>query len=384
MIAWIRAFFSRFRANALQVPTGLPAPINDNQYLAASANAGILDRATGAYDKYLFEDKEIPEMPYEAAVDNHLELMSSRLNQRFRRFISRAHQQEIRAKGRVARIILKIENSQGIKNQLEEQLARQLQILNGNSLGKHGLNWQGEEPILLGAVNKVLRLYSKYIVFVLVALVDAFIIWSSFISINIRAFEALALTVPAVAAQVVFPHIAGARLRLIVRGMHKKLSVWLEVVATLGVWLTFVYVISRVRVIYIRTLLEQSGESWNDNLDLIFTLLSVILITALGAWLLFSAVRENPHEDEALKVKARIAKFERIATRLGSRKSRFEEKLALAQEAAGALNSELQTAVEASRLELAEAAKSVYRRALINEMGDPEFTKSYYQDEDRP
>jgi Tfp pilus assembly protein PilO len=130
--------------------------------------------------------------------------------------------------------------------------------------------------------------------------------------------------------------------------------------------------------------LEQSGESWSLNLEVIFTLLSVILITALGAWLLFSAVRENPHEDEALKVKLRIAKFERIATRLGSRKSRFEEKLALAQEAAGALNSELQTAVEASRLELAEAAKSVYRRALINEMGDPEFTKSYYQDEGKP
>jgi hypothetical protein len=383
MIGWLKAFFSRFRSNTLQIPTGLPAPINDNQYLAASANAGMLDRATGAYDKYLFEDKEIPEMPYEAAVDNHLELMSSRLNQRFRRFISRAHQHEIRAKGRVERITLKIQKTHLVKEELQEQLARQVQILNGNSLGKNGLNWQGEEPILLGAVSTMVRLYSRYFVFVLVALVDAFIIWSSFISINIRAFEAMALTVPAVAAQVVFPHIAGARLRLVVRGMHKKLSVWLEVIATLAVWLTFVYVISRVRVIYIKTLLEQSGESWNDNLDLIFTLLSVILITALGAWLLFSAVRENPHEDEALKVKVRIAKFERTAVRQAKRKSRFQEKLELAQEAAGALNSELQTAVESSRLELAEAAKSVYRRALINEMGDPEFTKSYYQDESK-
>jgi len=379
----IRSLVSRIRDSRSSGPISLPAPLSDNQYLAASANAGVLDRDTGAYDKYLFEDHEIPAMPYEAAVDNHLELMSSRLEQRFRRHLSRANQVRIRAQGQLHRVSISLAGYDSARAQLSEQLSTQKQILEGAKQGKNGVYWIGEEPILLSKTGTLIRLYTRYLVFLLVALVDAFIIWSSFVSINIRAFEALALTVPAVAAQVVFPHIAGTRFRLLTRGLHRRVSIWLEVLFILTVWLTFVYVISVVRVIYIRTLLEQSGAPWTNELNTIFLLLSGILITALGVWVMFSAIRENPHEEEALKLKARIQKFEGKLTRQARKQARAQEKLQLAEESFAALDAEFDTAIRSSRLELAEAAKSVYRRALINEMADPDFTKSYYQEDQK-
>ena len=67
--------------------TPLPEGVDDNKYLAASANAAVVDKDSGAYDRHLFGEREIPAMPYEKAVDQHLELMSLRLGQKFIRHI---------------------------------------------------------------------------------------------------------------------------------------------------------------------------------------------------------------------------------------------------------------------------------------------------------
>lgn len=370
---------NRYRPQWSQKPVPIPAPVDDNQYIASSANAGVYDRETGAYDKYLFSEQEIAQMPYEAAVDSHLELMSTRLEQRFGRFLTRTRREQIKAEKQLERAKQRLGEIEAAKGQLDSQLATQASILAGDESGKEGLIWRGEMPVLVGTGAARLKIYSRYFLFSFVALVDAFIIWSSFISINIRAFEALALTVPALAAQVIFPHFIGIRFRLIVRGMHKKVSIWLEVALIAAVWLTFVVVITGVRVIYIRRLFEDDGVAWNGSYDQIFTLLNVVLITALGAWLLFSSVRENHHETEALKLKIRLRQLDRKLGASQGKLSRKAESLALANEAHVAMNKELDAAIRSSRLELGEAAKSVYRRALINEMKDPEFTKSYYQ-----
>ncbi len=370
---------NRYRPQWSQKPVPIPSPVDDNQYIAASANAGVYDRETGAYDKYLFSEREISQMPYEAAVDSHLELMSTRLEQRFGRFLTKTKQAQIRAENLLNRANYKLHELEASKTQLDAQLATQAAILAGQESGKDGLRWLGEMPVLVGIGSALLKLYSKYFLFAFVALVDAFIIWSSFISINIRDREALALTVPALAAQVIFPHFIGIRFRLIVRGMHKKVAVWLEIFLISAVWITFVVVITGVRVIYIRQLFEEDDVAWNSNYELIFNLLNIILITALGAWLLFSSLRENPHEVEALKLKIRLRKMDRKLALTARAISRKTEALELANEAHEALTKELDVSIRSSRLELGEAAKSVYRRALINEMKDPEFTKSYYE-----
>ena len=92
------------------------------------------------------------------------------------------------------------------------------------------------------------------------------------------------------------------------------------------------------------------------------------------------SIRENPHETAALRAKIKLSALDRRVLRSNRRFTKAAERFESAQESANALSEELQQAVESSRLELAEAAKSVYRRALINEMADPEFTKSYFAD----
>ena len=364
-------------------PTKLPSQVNDNQYLAASANAAVLDRETGAYDKYLFEDKEIPQMPFEAAVDSHLELMAHRLGQRFKRHISKANLQRIRARSRMESERLRQTHSLASRSLVQKQLEHQEKILRGSAPGRQGLNWVGEVPDLLNVATASLRLSSRYIVFVLIGIVDVYIIWRSFQNLGIAAIEAGFLTAPAVAAQLVFPHLAGVRLSLMVRGMNKKVSIWVELIILLGIWLTFVYVIAAVRVQFVMELIRDSGNVAGPNEEQILLALNLILLTALGGWLIFLSIRENPHETSALRAKIKLSTLDKRVLRSNRRFTRAAEKFESAEESANALSEELQQAVESSRLELAEAAKSVYRRALINEMADPEFTKSYFSGSSR-
>lgn len=376
--AWLEAQFGL----GSKTPTKLPSQVNDNQYLAASANAAVLDRQTGAYDKYLFEDKEIPEMPFESAVDSHLELMSHRLSQRFKRHISKANLSRIRAQAQMDKQKLGETHAESSRELIREQLAHQIKILNGEASGKYGLTWIGEEPNLISPISASLKLASRYLVFILIGIVDIYIIWRSFQNLGIAAVEAGFLTAPAVAAQLVFPHLAGQRLALMVRGMAKRISVWVELVVLLGVWGTFVYVIAAVRVQFVMQLIRDSGNVAGQNEQQILLFLNLVLLTALGGWLIFLSVRENPHEVSVLRAKIKLYGLDKKVLRANRRFARALERHESASESARALVEELNEAVDSSRVELAEAAKAIYRRALINEMADPEFTRSYYPESD--
>jgi hypothetical protein len=144
------------------------------------------------------------------------------------------------------------------------------------------------------------------------------------------------------------------------------------------VWGVFVYVISVIRVRYVAQLIDDSGPAADADLRLILLLLNVILLTALGGWLIFVSMRENPHEMAALKLKLKINQLDRGILSIESKFLVCQEKLDATLEMTRALQEELENSVESSRLDLGKAAKSIYRRALINEMGDPEFTKSYF------
>lgn len=372
----IRGLLERLGLYKGPSPLTLPSPVSDNQYLAASANAGVVDNSTGAYDKYLFAENEIPEMPYETAVDSHLQLMSNRLEERFMRFASRTRRHVIRAQSAVNRQSLKLMHLESSKVELEKQLEGQVQVLNGERAGQHGLFWQGDTPVLVSSVAAYFKLLSRYALIAGIGAVDAFIIQRSFFSINIKFVESWVLTAPALAVQLVFPHILGTRLRLIVHGMSRKVAVWLELLVGALVWVAFIVVIANVRLFAMRDML---GNKWDSTLELIFMLLNIVLIGALGVWIAFMAIRENHHQNETLRLKVRLRNLEGALTRAKTRHERSERKLTIATEAQALLNAEREIAVESSRLELAEAAKSVYRRALINEMADPEFTKSYFQ-----
>ena len=99
---------------------------------------------------------------------------------------------------------------------------------------------------------------------------------------------------------------------------------------------------------------------------------------ALGGWLLFLALRENDHELRALRLKMTIHSTDLASIRFEKKVSRLDLRVSIAQETINAFLEEQENALTASRRSLGEAAKAVYRRALINQEGDPEFTSSYF------
>jgi len=378
MLNWLKSLSLRRDKTSTEFPTTLPQPVDENKFLSASVNAALVDRGSGAYDKYLFGDKEIPRMPYEAAVDHHLDLMSKRLLQKFHRHLTSAERLRIRIKGQLQRLNLRLDHIKATQANAEKELASQEATLRGEKTGRRELKWIGEVPNFVSPLSAFVRIQSRYMIFVVIGLIDIYIIWQSLQNLRIPAIESAFLTAPAVAAQLVFPHLAGSRLSLALNGLRKKFSLWAEIVILLGVWGVFVYVIAVIRVRYIAKLIRDSGVAPDNQLLLILLLLNVILLTALGGWLIFVSIRENPHEMAALKLKLKINQLDRGILSIESKVFVCQEKFDATLELTRALQEELENSVESSRLDLGEAAKSIYRRALINEMGDPEFTKSYF------
>ena len=122
------------------------------------------------------------------------------------------------------------------------------------------------------------------------------------------------------------------------------------------------------------------------TLVLVFFVISVVLIITLGGWLFFLSVRENEHEVGALRLSLSLHNMDLATLRLEKRVSKLDQRASIANESLNAFLEEQENALKASRFSLGEAAKAVYRRALINQEGDPEFTSSYFgtsKDSDR-
>jgi hypothetical protein len=352
----------------------LPGVISDNQYLASSANAAVVDRDSGAYDKYLFAEQEIPEMPYETAVDEHLKLMSIRLHQRFSRLISNAQRRVTVSAARTARVKLQKDYFEGLSSNLDLRTLHHAQVLAGDETGRSGLFWIGEVPDFRTQRAAVLKLLSRYVIFLAIAAVDIVIIFFSFIGLGLNDVEAGFLTAPAVMAQLVFPHLVGSRLGLMYRGAPRTLGLYLEVLVPLILWGFFVFLISQIRARYILSLLPQADRA---GLEFLFVALNLILLTALGGWLVFLAIRENHHEHDSLRLQLEKHRVTRKIISEERKLSRARAKETLSIESLKALGEELDQAINASRHDLGEAAKAVYRRALVNEAGNPDFTSSY-------
>lgn len=367
-----------FFRKGTEVPA-LPDPLNDNQYLASSANAALADKSSGAYDKFLFSEQEVTQMPYEQAVDSHLALVSTRLDQRFSREVTQKRNVLIKAATAHDRASQRLDRNQGLLTVANEQLDDHVEVLLGNSPGKHGLLWPGKKPDMYSTLNARIRLSNRYTIFILIGLVDIYIIWSSIRNLGIPAIEAAFLTAPAVAAQLAFPHLSGTRLSRIIRGETKKTSLIIEVMILLGIWGTFVYVMAVVRVRFITDLIANETGTVDPSYATTLLLLNLVLLTALGGWLVFIAMRENPHEIEALAVQVKISQSQRRLDRSSRAKSRAQSKQEIAQNNLDSLVSEMDKAIKASRDELGSTAKAIYRRALVNQVSDADFTAAYLQ-----
>jgi hypothetical protein len=227
-----------------------------------------------------------------------------------------------------------------------------------------------------------MRITSRYLVFILVAAVDIGLIFSAFNQILGDWRESLLLTLPALGVQIAFPHFVGNRIAVLLRKPAKVLVYWIEIVVMFVIWVTFAIMLTYLRVLFLVQGKEDIDVVTQSRNTLFFSLLFMLL--GLGLWLMVNEIRHNPHETKYARL---LFSKHRVQREL--EKNRM--KISKASTLVPALEASLEVAeksfedsVQAARAELAEAAKSVYRRSLVNQLGEVDFTSAYIGKNSKP
>lgn len=373
---------SIFRSRKINPSPGLPVlpdAVDDNMYLAAASKAGELDKSSGAYDHFLFEENSVKSMPFERAVDSHMALVSMRIEDTGRRELLERQRATLVGRAAVASAEAAIGREVERIEALKHDASVQEEILQGLQTGKHGLRWLGTKPQLTSRRNSFMRLIAPYLVFGLVGLVDVSIVWLSLVKIpGFTGIEAGFFTAPVVGIQLVFPHFIGQRLGFQSRGITEKLRNNIEIVVLTLVWLVFAAALTEVRMNFILETANLAQKAI-PSFPLGFTLYvaNFLMLVGLGAWLMLLESKRNPHEHDLMRILLQVQRHE-------LQKSKKEQDLLVAQAALPALElsesvavASFEDAVRASGEALGEAAKAIYRRSLVNQIGSPEFTASY-------
>jgi hypothetical protein len=115
----------------------------------------------------------------------------------------------------------------------------------------------------------------------------------------------------------------------------------------------------------------------------IMYLMNALILIALGAWLIFFESRSNPHlyNYEKLDFKQRLIQIK--ASRLREKISRTENELSSAEAIMEMSKSSADDATAIAANELFSAVRESYRRALVNQVGNVDFTSNYLEQEYR-
>lgn len=357
-----------------------PEPIDDRSYLATALGAALADKNSGAYDEFLFSENSLVEMPFEESAENYLKLVSKRLQDQGRWEYLSYEKEVIDLEAKIN--IEKAKEAQlasDIAN-VEKLIDREQAILDGDETGRHGLFWKDSLPRVTSRPGGILRLIAPYAVFGLVGLVDLGILYFSINNIpGIGGLEVWAFTAPAVGVSLVVPHFIGDRINLLVHGEKYKRFNRLELIFLSIAWILFIYAMTQVRMVYLLQEIEP-GSSWTQvQNEIVLQIMNFLMLMGLGAWLIFMAVRRNPHQYNFLRLELRhqklATKIEKSTTKLVELQSRLPAVHLHREASEASVEANLSTATE----ELVKATKSTYRRALINEFGSTDFTTSYFK-----
>lgn len=362
---------------------GLPQltdEINDNMYLAAAAKAAEADKASGAYDEFLFSENNQTQMPFERAVDDHMNLVRLRLQDRGRRVFLLKAKSWVAATARMARIDAKITDLEASINSLTPQITNEQAVLAGTQKGKHSLYWPDSPPVITSIRSGKIRTIVPAMIFILVGLVDLAIISLSFDELpGFEGFEPYFFVPPAVGIQLVFPHLIGHRINLLSNGSTKRGQSFLEGVVLLVLWLGFLVAMTMIRMNLIDSKATDAGKSLTDPVYYVLWAANFLMLLGLGGWLLLNASSANPHQDSLRKLFVRKAELEKQKLAAVQAKTGIRAEIDGLSKAKDIAEASYRDALEGSGIALRDAAKSIYRRSLVNSFGQKEFTATFLQ-----
>ena len=353
--------------------------IDDNLYLASAAKAAEIDFKSGAYDKFLFSEDGLRRMPYEVAIESHLALINQRLADAGRRQSLRREAAVLDLETKISKAEAKLARNDKQVEKIESQIVYEESILSGLTQGIDNADWRDPKPQLASRLSVFMRIAAPIITLIVASAVDLAIIQASLNSIPGFDFvEAWMFTAPAVAMQVVFPHLVGLRLGRILRNAEGKLAKAVELSILLILWLAFAFGLTQLRMNFIVSQAAEGGDGdITPELGRWLLTSSLLMLVALGGWLIFAASRHNPHESNFLKLNFALMNRKSAEIKLGAKVADYSNEIAALKQAEQTAIQAFEDAREAALNQLKQAALDIYRRALINHVGDSEFTSAY-------
>lgn len=374
---WRRRLKKQERVILLSLPN-LPDDIDDNVFIATGIQAAEQDKKSGAYDEFMFSEDGYASMPYEESIDEYINLQIERTPERRGR-AELPHRLRLEYfKAKADRKQKAVEDAESELSAVKALVTSEDEILSGAAVGEGETFWKGVKPDVTSKSKHVTRRIIGWFIFCLVAAIDAFVIFLSLRLLTHTEFEAQLFTLPAVGVQILFPHLVGRALAALKRKTEKRGE---ELAIALGIgfsWLVYVVAMTIIRINFLEAKYMENNDDMPmpGNIKFAAFILSLFILIGLGSWLMIRAMAENPHE----------AKYSRLSyvTFAKTRKLRRAQKAhskALADVTAEEAALAEVTAQWENRAkkypELAESAKSAYRRALVNQAGQPEFTTQY-------
>lgn len=355
----------------------LPADIDDNVFIALGTQAAEADKTSKAYDEFLFSEEGYEQMPYEDGVDEVLTLQEQRNAERKGRATLPIRmrieylEKLIEAKKQA---VLDAENQ---RDSIVADLNKESEILGGSAKGEDGGVWEGVPPDTTSRAKHLVERIKEWGVFAIVAGADYFVVFQSLRAVTNNEEEARWLSFPAVGVQIIFPHLIGraiadSRSKTERRGKDRAVAL-----IVLVAWAAYIFAMAVLRTDLIADFyFKRYSKPLEGNLALSISIFSVLILVGLGLWVLIKAMNANPHKNRFSRLKYVYFNKQRSLRKAEASKAKAEADLEAELKVLAEVTDQWERRAQ-SYGQVSEAAKSVYRRALVNHLGTPEFTSEY-------
>ncbi len=355
----------------------LPADIDDNVFIALGTQAAEADKESKAYDEFLFSEEGYEQMPYEDSVAEILTLQRQRNAERKGRATLPSRMRIEYLTKLIEAHKRKVADAQSELDAVNSDIQAERQVLSGNSVGEDGGLWEGVAPDTTSRTKHVLGRLKEWGVFAIVATADAFVVFLSLRLITSNEDEAYKLSAPAIGVQMLFPHLVGRAIADARSKNSKRLKDWLIAALVGGAWACYVVAMTILRVNLVDNMyFDRYQKIIPSLLNSAVFIFSVLILVGLGSWVLIRALNSNPHQGRFSRLKFVYFNKQRALRSAQSDQAKSEADLESEIKTLAEIESQWDRRAD-SYEQVGESAKSVYRRALVNQQGAPEFTTEY-------
>ncbi len=353
----------------------LPDDIDDNLFLTQAVQAAAVDKSRGAFDEFMFSEDGYTDMPFEVAVDDFLNLQKTRIPERESRSLLELELETKHLEKVAAHKRSMVDSAHREVDETKALIEHEKKILSGQQKGEDGLDWRGEAPDVTSRSRHLSRRLLEIIVFLVVAGVD-FVVTLVSLQGVVGKNEAQLFLAPVIGVQILFPHLAGKALGRVRRsGTKKSFDKWLFVSVAVA-WVLYAIAMTLLRYNVLISYFSKTNTEDTPLMRFAILMLSLFLLIGFGLWIGIRAMRDNPHETRYSRLKFILkSKQNKLARKIraaGASQVAAENSKNLLAKKRGAFGNQV------NRFDvLGTNTKSTYRRALVNEVGDPEFTTKY-------